>query len=76
MENIVADGNMNDIINAADIVLYGSFLEEQSFPTVLMRAMSLGKLVVAPDLGMISKYVSRHLEASDYFLSYYLICSQ
>ncbi|XP_042406211.1 uncharacterized protein LOC121996343 isoform X2 [Zingiber officinale] len=63
MENIVADGNMNDFINAADIVLYGSFLEEQSIPTVLIRAMSLGKLVVAPDLSMISKYVDNGVNA-------------
>ncbi|WOK91397.1 hypothetical protein Cni_G00088 [Canna indica] len=57
IENIIIDGDTINLIDVADIVIYGSFLEEQSFPNVLMRAMSQGKLVVAPDLRMISKYV-------------------
>lgn len=45
------------LLGIADLVIYASFLEEQSFPPVLLQAMSLGKLVVAPDLDMINKYV-------------------
>lgn len=51
----------NDEINflsVANIVIYGSFLEEQSFPPVLSQAMSLGKLVIAPDIDMIKKSVN------------------
>ncbi|XP_020573840.1 uncharacterized protein LOC110020175 [Phalaenopsis equestris] len=44
-------------LGIADVVIYASFLEEQSFPPVLLQAMSLGKLVVAPDLDMINKYI-------------------
>ncbi|URD99967.1 glycosyltransferase family protein 1 [Musa troglodytarum] len=63
VENIVVPGDMNNFINIADIVIYGSFLEEQSFPSVLMQAMSLGKLIIAPDLDMISKYVVNEVNA-------------
>ncbi|XP_065024191.1 uncharacterized protein LOC135649596 [Musa acuminata AAA Group] len=63
VENIVVAGDMNNFINIADIVIYGSFLEEQSFPSVLMQAMSLGKLIIAPDLDMISKYVVNEVNA-------------
>ncbi|CAL9085657.1 unnamed protein product [Musa textilis] len=63
VENIVVPGDMNNFINIADIVIYGSFLEEQSFPSVLMQAMSLGKLIIAPDLNMISKYVVNEVNA-------------
>ncbi|WOL20505.1 hypothetical protein Cni_G29310 [Canna indica] len=63
VENIAYDGDTENFIDAADIVIYGSFLEEQSFPNILMQAMSLGKLIVAPELGMISKYVDNGVNA-------------
>lgn len=44
-------------LGSANLVIYGSFLEEQSFPSILKHAMCLGKLIVAPDLDMIRKYV-------------------
>lgn len=44
-------------LRIVDLVIYSSFLEEQSFPPVLLQAMNLGKLIVAPDLRMIKKYV-------------------
>lgn len=46
-----------NLLGAANLVIYGSFLDEQSFPPVLIQAMNLGKLVVAPDLHMIKKHV-------------------
>ncbi|KAG1367724.1 D-inositol 3-phosphate glycosyltransferase [Cocos nucifera] len=57
VELVVFDEDMNSFLGIADLVIYGSFLEEQSFPKVLMQAMNLGKLVIAPDLGMIRRYV-------------------
>ena len=42
----------------ADIVLYGSSQDEQGFPPLLMRAMSFGIPVIAPDYPVIKKYVS------------------
>ncbi|CAI0460227.1 unnamed protein product [Linum tenue] len=51
------DEDASTVINAADLVIYGSFNEEQSFPEVIMKAMSMAKPVIAPDLAMIKKYV-------------------
>ena len=49
---------MSSALSAVDLVIYGSFLEEQSFPEILVKAMSIGKPIIAPDLSMIGKYVS------------------
>ncbi|XP_065859800.1 uncharacterized protein [Euphorbia lathyris] len=57
VRHIVIDGDAGSVLNAADIVVYGSFHEEQSFPEILMKAMCIGKLIIAPDLPMIRKYV-------------------
>ncbi|XP_072994468.1 uncharacterized protein [Typha latifolia] len=57
VEHTTVDEDMISFLSIADLVIYGSFLEEQAFPSVLTQAMSLGKLVIAPDLGMIRKYV-------------------
>ncbi|KAL6614890.1 hypothetical protein ACP70R_037160 [Stipagrostis hirtigluma subsp. patula] len=47
----------NNLIGIADLLIYSSWLEEQSFPSVLVQAMNIGKLVIAPDLGIIRKYI-------------------
>ncbi|KAK1269792.1 hypothetical protein QJS04_geneDACA006975 [Acorus gramineus] len=57
MEQIIIDKDESSFLGIADIVVYGSFLEEQSFPAILIKAMGLGKLVIAPDLPIIRKYV-------------------
>ncbi|KAK9102975.1 hypothetical protein Sjap_020229 [Stephania japonica] len=57
VEHIGIDADSNSYLNIADLVIYGSFLEEQSFPDILIRAMCYGKPVVAPDLAVIKKYV-------------------
>lgn len=44
-------------LSVADLVIYASFREEQSFPITLLKAMCFGKPIVAPDLPMIKKYV-------------------
>nr|XP_010918597.1 uncharacterized protein LOC105042926 [Elaeis guineensis] len=51
------DHDVNNLLLMADSVLYGSFEEEQSFPPLLLRAMSFGIPIVAPDLTTIKKYV-------------------
>ncbi|KAG7990513.1 hypothetical protein I3843_02G029600 [Carya illinoinensis] len=51
------DVDADDILGMADLVIYGSFLEEQSFPNILIKAMCYGKPIIAPDLSMIKKYV-------------------
>ncbi|XP_008802051.2 uncharacterized protein LOC103716003 [Phoenix dactylifera] len=58
VEHVVFDDeDMFSFLGIADLVIYGSFLEEPCFPRVLLQAMNLGKLIIAPDLGMIRKYV-------------------
>ncbi|MQL84143.1 hypothetical protein Taro_016659 [Colocasia esculenta] len=56
------DGDINRVLLIADIVLYGSFHEEQSFPSLLVRAMSFGIPVIAPDLAVIKKYVTNGVD--------------
>ncbi|KAJ4952515.1 hypothetical protein NE237_029347 [Protea cynaroides] len=51
------DEDVNGFLCTADLVIYGSFLEEQSFPDILVRAMCFGKPIIMPDLSMIRKYV-------------------
>ena len=52
-----ADRYANDVLRLADLVIYGSLLEAQSFPDILITAMSLEKLIIAPNLPIIQKYV-------------------
>jgi hypothetical protein len=51
------DANADDILRIANLVIYGSFLDEKSFPDILIKAMSYEKLIIAPNLPMIQKYV-------------------
>ncbi|KAJ6840840.1 uncharacterized protein M6B38_118925 [Iris pallida] len=51
------DGDVNSLLLMADIVLYGSFQEEQSFPPLLLRSMSFGLPVIVPNLDIIRKYL-------------------
>ncbi|KAF3620090.1 Glycosyl transferase family 1 protein isoform 2 [Capsicum annuum] len=54
----VAPAEDTDItLSVADLVIYASLREEQSFPNTLLKAMCFGKPIVAPDLPMIKKYV-------------------
>ncbi|KAF8107122.1 hypothetical protein N665_0126s0040 [Sinapis alba] len=57
VKHVSVAGNVDKILGSSDLVIYGSFLEEQSFPEILMKAMALGKPVVAPDLLNIKKHV-------------------
>nr|UYE91534.1 putative glycosyltransferase [Anoectochilus roxburghii] len=52
------DGDVNGAIMIADIVLYGSFQEEQSFPPLLVRAMTFQIPIIVPDFAPITKYVN------------------
>lgn len=56
VEHVAAE-YVDNLLGVASLVIYGSCLDEQSFPSVLVQAMSLEKLVIAPDLGMITKYI-------------------
>ncbi|KAK9283587.1 hypothetical protein L1049_011836 [Liquidambar formosana] len=51
------DGDVNSVLLMADIVLYGSSQDEQGFPPLLIRAMSFGIPVIAPDFPVIKKYL-------------------
>uniref|UniRef100_A0A453F2P4 Glycosyl transferase family 1 domain-containing protein n=1 Tax=Aegilops tauschii subsp. strangulata TaxID=200361 RepID=A0A453F2P4_AEGTS len=53
----VAVEDTDNLLAIANLVIYCSCLDEQSFPSVLVEAMILEKLVIAPDLGMITKYI-------------------
>ncbi|CAN1309145.1 hypothetical protein LINPERPRIM_LOCUS27589 [Linum perenne] len=57
VKHIGVSEDLSSVLNAADLVVYGSFHEEQSFPEVVMKAMSIGKPVIAPDIAVIRKYV-------------------
>ncbi|XP_043812636.1 uncharacterized protein LOC110615186 isoform X3 [Manihot esculenta] len=57
VKHIAIDRDADNELNAADIVVYGSFHEEQSFPEILLKAMCIGKPIIAPDLYMIRKHV-------------------
>lgn len=52
------DGDVSGVLLMADLVIYGSFQEEQSFPPLLVRAMSFETPIVVPNLNIITKYVS------------------
>ncbi|XP_057981048.1 uncharacterized protein LOC131166467 isoform X2 [Malania oleifera] len=51
------NGNVNNVLLMADIVLYGSSQDEQGFPPLLTRAMSFGIPIIAPDFPVIKKYI-------------------
>ncbi|KAL8499835.1 hypothetical protein ACS0TY_019722 [Phlomoides rotata] len=55
--NHVAVDEEDALLSTADVVIYGSFNDEHSFPDILLKAMFLGKPVVGPDIPMIAKYV-------------------
>ncbi|XP_024991045.1 uncharacterized protein LOC112525238 [Cynara cardunculus var. scolymus] len=51
------DGDVDEMLLIADIVLYGSSQDEQGFPSLLTRAMTFGVPVIAPDYPIIRKHV-------------------
>ncbi|KAL6129301.1 hypothetical protein ACLB2K_072653 [Fragaria x ananassa] len=51
------NGDVNSVLSMADIVLYGSSQDEQGFPPLLIRAMTFGIPVIAPDYPVLKKYV-------------------
>ncbi|XVF80160.1 hypothetical protein PTKIN_Ptkin15bG0048400 [Pterospermum kingtungense] len=57
VKHVAFDGDVDSVLNMTDLVIYGSFLEEPSFPEILVKAMWLGKPIIAPDLPNIRKYV-------------------
>ncbi|WJX86891.1 hypothetical protein P8452_69140 [Trifolium repens] len=57
IELIAGDLNSESVLGTADVVIYGSLLEEQSFPEILIKAMCFEKPIIAPDISMIRKYV-------------------
>uniref|UniRef100_A0A6N2MD68 Glycosyl transferase family 1 domain-containing protein n=1 Tax=Salix viminalis TaxID=40686 RepID=A0A6N2MD68_SALVM len=57
VKHFAVDDDVGSLLSAADLVIYGSFLEEQSFPEILVKAMSIGKPIITPDLSMIRKYL-------------------
>jgi hypothetical protein len=56
VEHVAAEDKDN-LLSTADLVIYYSCLEEQLFPSVLVQAMNLEKLVIASDLAIIRKHV-------------------
>ncbi|KAI3734662.1 hypothetical protein L6452_14137 [Arctium lappa] len=51
------DGDVDEMLLIADIVLYGSSQDEQGFPSLLTRAMTFSVPVIAPDYPIIRKHV-------------------
>ncbi|KAL3829708.1 hypothetical protein ACJIZ3_018510 [Penstemon smallii] len=58
VKHVAVDEDTDNILSNADLVVYGSFLDEHSFPDILLKAMCLEKPIIAPDLPNIRKYVS------------------
>ncbi|CAA7410594.1 unnamed protein product [Spirodela intermedia] len=56
------DGDADGVLLMADVVIYGSMHDEQSFPPLLVRAMSLGIPIIAPDLPIIDKYITNGVD--------------
>ncbi|XP_039011965.1 uncharacterized protein LOC120141095 isoform X2 [Hibiscus syriacus] len=61
VKHVAVDGEVDSVLSVTDLVIYGSFLEEPSFPEILIKAMSYGKPIVAPDLSNIRKYVDNRV---------------
>ncbi|XP_040954206.1 uncharacterized protein [Gossypium hirsutum] len=57
VKHVAVEEEFDNVLSMTDIVIYGSFLDEPSFPEVLTKAMSLGKPIIAPELSNIRKYV-------------------
>ncbi|KAF3792817.1 hypothetical protein EJ110_NYTH10775 [Nymphaea thermarum] len=57
VQHFGSDEDVSSLLSISDLVIYGTFREEQSFPSFLTRAMCLGKPIVAPDLEMITKHI-------------------
>nr|XP_043624428.1 uncharacterized protein LOC122595998 [Erigeron canadensis] len=57
VNHAVINEDMYDVLSITDVVIYGSFLEEQSFPDIVLKAMCFEKPVIAPDLSIIKKHV-------------------
>ncbi|KAL5062353.1 hypothetical protein RYX36_024090 [Vicia faba] len=57
IEHLAGDLNADSVLGTADVVIYGSLLEEQSFPEILIKAMCFEKPIITPDISMIRKYV-------------------
>ncbi|KAG2723391.1 hypothetical protein I3760_02G169000 [Carya illinoinensis] len=51
------NSDVNGVLLMADIVLYASNQDLQGFPSLLIRAMTFGIPVIAPDLPIFRKYV-------------------
>ncbi|KAL3624422.1 hypothetical protein CASFOL_031090 [Castilleja foliolosa] len=58
VKHVAVNENTDAVISSSDLVIYGSFLEEHSFPDILLKAMCLEKPIIAPDLPTIREYVS------------------
>ncbi|KAL4586124.1 hypothetical protein LXL04_010755 [Taraxacum kok-saghyz] len=57
VNHAVIDEDLYNVMSSTDVVIYGSFLEEQSFPDILKMAMCFGKPIIAPDLSIIKKHI-------------------
>ncbi|KAL6560323.1 hypothetical protein OROGR_003882 [Orobanche gracilis] len=58
VKHVAVNENTDTVISSAGLVIYGSFLEEHSFPDFLLKAMCLEKPIIAPDLPTLRKYIS------------------
>lgn len=58
MRHYGLNSDVNSVLLMADIVLYGSDQDVQGFPPLLIRAMTFGIPVIAPDFPILKKYVS------------------
>ncbi|CDY14153.1 BnaC02g02700D [Brassica napus] len=50
--------DVNRVLLMADVLVYASYQEEQSFPSLVVRAMSFGIPIVTPDFPIMKKYMA------------------
>lgn len=62
VKHVGVDCDIHEVLWVADTVVYGSICEELSFPPILIRAMSLKRPIVVPNIRAISQEVSSVLD--------------
>jgi hypothetical protein len=61
VQYVGAGGDMTGTLWMSDVIIYASFRDEQTFPAIITRAMSLQRPVIAPNRTAFRQHVSESL---------------
>lgn len=69
------NSDVDSVLLMADIVLYDSSQDIQGFPPLLIRAMTFGIPIIAPDFPVLQKYVSsfKSFSYGTFFFFFFLL---